>query len=166
MNLIGSHDTHRVPSLLGEEKLVDVAFEMLACYPGVPMIYAGDEIGLATMGPEYAHIPMPWAHPERWDMRRLEYTKALFGTRAKSVALQRGGLHWLAVGDDALVFLREAPGESVLVHAARGKHEPIRIPKNVVGEEPQWLAGTPDLRADDYGMITLVAERAGFGCGG
>jgi hypothetical protein len=32
-----------------------------------PMIYYGDEIGLATMGPEYARIPMPWACPERWN---------------------------------------------------------------------------------------------------
>jgi alpha-glucosidase len=163
MNLIGSHDTHRVASLLGGQRLVDVAFGMLACYPGVPMIYAGDEIGLATMGPEYARIPMPWAHTGRWDLRRLEYTKALFGTRAKSAALQRGGLRWLAVGDDALVFLREAPGESVLVHAARGKHAPIRIPKDVVGEGLEGLAGTPDLRVDDDRMITLVAEGAGFG---
>ena len=45
---IGSHDTHRVASLLGDPKLVDVAFGMLAAYPGVPMLYAGDEIGLAS----------------------------------------------------------------------------------------------------------------------
>jgi alpha-glucosidase len=163
MNLIGSHDTHRVASLLGDPKLVDVAFGMLAAYPGVPMIYAGDEIGLAMMGPEYARIPMPWAHPERWDMKRLEYTKALFGTRAKSVALQRGGLRWLFVGDDALVFLREAPSETVLVHATRAKHTQVRIPKDVVGEELEGLAGTSDLRANDDGMITLSAEGAGFG---
>ena len=46
-----------------DPKLVDVAFGMLAAYPGVPMLYAGDEIGLATMGPEYARIPMPWDQP-------------------------------------------------------------------------------------------------------
>ncbi|MCB9150400.1 MAG: hypothetical protein H6641_16725 [Caldilineaceae bacterium] len=55
MNLIGSHDTHRIISLLGDARLVDVAFGLLAAYPGVPMIHYGDEIGLAAMGPEYAH---------------------------------------------------------------------------------------------------------------
>ena len=114
MNLIGSHDTHRIASLLGDPQVVDVAFGMLAAYPGVPMIYAGDEIGLETMGPEYARIPMPWAHPERWDMQRLETTRDLFNVRAQSIALRRGGLRWLAIEEDALVFLREAPGESVL----------------------------------------------------
>ena len=153
MNLIGSHDTHRVASLLGDPRLVDVAFGMLAAYPGVPMIYAGDEIGMATMGPEYARIPMPWAHPERWDQRRLATTRALFGARAKSVALR-------------LAFLREAPGETVLVHAARANHTPIRIPAAVVGSELAGLAETADLRADADGMITLPADGPAFGMWG
>ncbi len=128
-----------------------------------PMIYYGDEICLAAMGPEYARIPMPWAHPERWDLRRLATTRALFGTRAKSVALQRGGLRWLDIGDDALAFLREAPAETVLVQAARADHTPIRIPAAVVGSELAGLAGTADLRTDADGMITLPADGPAFG---
>jgi len=163
MNLIGSHDTHRVASLLGDPKLVDVAFGMLAAYPGVPMIYAGDEIGLATMGPEYARIPMPWAHQERWNQPRLASTQALFQARANSEALLHGGLRWLWIGDDALVFLREAPGETVLVHAARADHAPIRIPVGVIGSELVGLAGTAGLRADADGMVTLPADGPTFG---
>jgi alpha-glucosidase len=163
MNLIGSHDTHRIISLLGDPGMVDVAFGMLAAYPGVPMIYAGDEIGLATMGPEYARIPMPWAHPERWDLLRLANTRSLFGARAGSVALRRGGLRWLSIGDDALTFLREAPGETVLVHAARAKHSPIHIPASVVGPELVGFAGTADLRAGVDGLITLPAGGPAFG---
>ena len=166
MNLIGSHDTHRVASLLGNPGLVDVAFGMLAAYPGVPMIYAGDEIGLTALGAEYARIPMPWAHPERWDERRLATTRALFGARAKSAALRHGGLRWLCIGDDALTFLREAPGETVLVHAARADHTPIRIPAVVVGSELAGLAGTADLQADADGMINLPAEGPAFGMWG
>jgi alpha-glucosidase len=158
MNLIGSHDTHRIASLLGDPRLVDVAFGMLAAYPGIPMIYAGDEIGLATMGPEYARIPMPWDHPDRWGQRRLAHTKALFGVRANSSALQRGGLRWLAIGEDALTFLREAPGESILVHAARADHKPIQIPAEVIDSEFEGLAGTEDLRRDASGKIHLPAD--------
>lgn len=163
MNLIGSHDTHRVISLLEDARMVDVAFGMLAAYPGVPMIYAGDEIGLATMGPEYARIPMPWGHPERWDQGCLAFTQAVFGTRARSAALRRGGLRWLSVGDDALTFLREAPGESVLVHAARAKHAPVQIPASVVGAELVGLAGSADLRAVTDGKVTLPADGPAFG---
>jgi len=163
MNLIGSHDTHRIASLLGDPGLVDVAFGLLAAYPGVPMIYAGDEIGLATMGPEYARIPMPWARPERWDERRLAQTQALFTTRRDSDALRRGGLRWLAVGDDALTFLREAPGETVLVHAARADHAPVRLPAAVVGVELEGLAGSDDLRASADGKVALPSDGPAFG---
>ncbi len=163
MNLIGSHDTHRVASLLGHSGRVDVAFGMLAAYPGVPMIYAGDEIGLTTMGPEYARIPMPWEHTDRWDQRRLAHTRALFGARAGSQALRRGGLRWLWIGDDALVFLREAPGESVLVHAARAPHVPVRVPTAVVGRRLAGIAGTRDLTADGDGWLTLPGDGPAFG---
>ena len=78
-------------------------------------------------------------------------------------ALQRGGLRWLWVGDDALVFLREAPGETVLVHAARADHTPIRIPVAVVGSQLVGLAETADLAADADGMITLPAQGPAFG---
>jgi alpha-glucosidase len=162
MNLIGSHDTHRIASMLGDEQLVDVAFGMLAAYPGIPMIYYGDEIGLATMGPEYARIPMPWAHREQWDLRRLNATRALFGARANSRALQKGGLRWLVIGDDALTFLREAPGETVLVHAARAAHEPVKIPATIVGAELRGLARTADVWADADGLLTLPASGPAF----
>lgn len=162
MNLIGSHDTHRIVSLLGDQQLVDVAFGMLAAYPGVPMIYYGDEIGLAAMGPEYARIPMPWKHTEKWDKRRLAYMRALFRTRAKSDALRRGGLRWLSVGDNALTYLREAPGEIILVHAARADHTPIKIPTAVVGLELKGIAGTQDLQANGNNMITLPANGPAF----
>lgn len=162
MNLIGSHDTHRVASLLGDPKVVDVAFGMLAAYPGVPMIYAGDELGLATLGPEYARIPMPWADEERWDTARLASTRALFGLRAESEALQRGGLRWLDIGDDSLTFLREAPGESILVHAARTDHIPVRLPASVLGGALEGLLGAPNLSADIYGGITLPPDGPAF----
>jgi alpha-glucosidase len=162
MNLIGSHDTHRVASLLEDPARVDVAFGMLAAYPGVPMIYAGDEIGLATMGPEYARIPMPWAHRERWDQRRLAQTQALFGARAQSDALRRGGLRWLSVTADALTFLREAPGEVVLVHAARAPHHRVQLSTRVVGSRLVGLAGAPDLSAE-AGAVTLPVDGPAFG---
>jgi alpha-glucosidase len=127
------------------------------------MIYAGDEIGLETKGPEYARIPIPWAHKDRWDQTRLSYTQALFTTRAGSTALRRGGLRWLYIGEDALVFLREAPTETVLVHAARADHTPVLLPAVVVGRELVGLAGTPDLRVVDDGMISLPSSGQSFG---
>lgn len=164
LNLIGSHDTTRVANLLGNPERVDVALGMLAAYPGVPMLYAGDELGLRADGPggEYGRIPMPWDRPERWDRRRLDRTRALFNARAASPALRGGGLRWLAAGPDAVTLLREAPGESVLVHAARAGHTPVRLPRVAVGAALEGLAGTPDLVAVG-GHVTLPAEGPAVG---
>lgn len=60
-------------------------------------------------------------------------------------------------------FLREAPGESVLVHAARATHAPVRIPVAVIGSALKGLAGAPDLRADPDGQLTLPALGPAFG---
>jgi len=163
MNLIGSHDTDRVRSLLGDDGLVDVAFGMLAAYPGIPMIYQGDELGLRAWGPEHARLPMPWDHPERWDHRRLAFVRELFGLRAGSPALRRGGLRWLDVGDDSLTFVRESPEEAILVHAARAGHVPVRLPAEVVGAELPALFGAGDLRADSDGALTLPGDGPFFG---
>lgn len=163
MNLIGSHDTHRVASLLGDPGLVDVAFGLLAAYPGVPMIYQGDELGLEAWGPEHARLPMPWDRPERWDQRRLALTRDVFTLRAGSSALRRGGLRWLSVEDDSLTFVRESPAEAILVHAARAGHVPVRLPADVVAADLPALFGAGDLHADADGAVTLPGDGPSFG---
>jgi alpha-glucosidase len=66
------------------------------------------------------------------------------------------------IEEDVLVFLREAPGESVLVYAARAKHTPFQIPKEIVGSELVGLAGTADIQVGADGMITLSADGPAF----
>ena len=136
---------------------------MLAAYPGVPMIYAGDEIGLAPSAPSTPASRCPGRIPSGGTPRRLAHTRALFNARAGSAALRTGGLRWLSIGDDALTFLREAPGETVLVHAARADHSPVRIPRRSWARSSSGLAGTPDLRADADGRVTLPADGPAFG---
>ncbi len=62
-----------------------------------------------------------------------------------------------------MTFLREAPEERVMVHAARADHVPVRLPMSVVGPELTGLAGTPDLHADADGVVGLPARGPGIG---
>jgi alpha-glucosidase len=62
-----------------------------------------------------------------------------------------------------LTFLREAPGETILVHAARADHPPVRLPPAVAGTDLVGLAGTADRRPDADGLITLPADGPAFG---
>jgi alpha-glucosidase len=124
--LLGSHDTARVASLL-EPDAQRVAVGLLVSLPGVPMIFAGDEIGLKGANDNAARQPFPWDHCDRWDDALLDWYRAMISRRHESPALRTGSLRWLAATDDAMVFLRESPDERVLVHAARAAHEPIAI---------------------------------------
>ena len=158
LNLVGSHDTFRISTMLGDPRLVTVAFGLLATMPGIPMLWAGDEIGQEGANGEDGRRPFPWDNPGEWDHDRLATTRSLFQTRNRSEALREGGLRWLAIEEDAFTFLRESTNETVLVHAARAGHTSINIPTTVIGNRLHGLAGTPDLHANAGGVITLPNE--------
>ncbi|MHA7278228.1 glycoside hydrolase family 13 protein [Arthrobacter sp. MDT2-2] len=163
LTLIGSHDVPRIAEYLDRnEDLITVAFGLLASMPGIPMLWAGDEIGLEGFNGEDGRRPFPWHEPTQWDTARLATTRALFNARADRVALRHGGLRWLGFSNDAVTFLREAPGESVLIHAARAAHTPVRLSSAVLGRNLTGLAGTPNLHADADGTFTLPAHGPAF----
>jgi len=166
MTLVGSHDTVRIRTMLGDESLVTVAFGLLATMPGIPMLWSGDEIGQEGVNGEDGRRPFPWHDPPKWDQQRLATMRAQFRVRAGSEALRHGGLRWLAVTDDAVTFLREAQSESVLVHASRGDHDPVRIPASVVGDHLAGLAGTADVSAGSDGMHDLPTSGPAIGIWG
>lgn len=136
--LVGSHDTTRVRSLVGDDVgQVDVAAGLLFTMPGIPMVTYGDEIGMPGEFGEDGRRPMPWTargshgagtDGPLWDERILAVYRSLVALRRGSVALRSGGLRWVHAQDDALVFLREHADEVALVHVARLAHEPIRLP--------------------------------------
>jgi len=52
----------------------------------------------------------------------------LIALRRSSRALARGGIRYAHVGGDAIAYLRESPGETLLCLASRALHEQIRVP--------------------------------------
>ncbi|MEX2646484.1 MAG: glycoside hydrolase family 13 protein [Gaiellaceae bacterium] len=126
--LLDSHDTARFRTVAGsrERQLVGVGLQMTT--PGVPMVYAGDELGLEGRWGEDGRRPMPWSHSEDWDPGLLEGYRALIALRRASPALARGGIRYASVGADVLCYLRETEDERLLCLAARARHEPVRVP--------------------------------------
>ena len=127
-NILGSHDTARIRTVVGSHERQVAALSLAVGLPGVPMVFAGDEIGATGRWGEDSRTPFPWSDPDAWDMQTLAAYRSLLGVRRRSPALAMGGLRWLHVGTDALAFVREHPEESVLVVAARNQAEPVRIP--------------------------------------
>lgn len=127
-NLLGSHDTTRVRTLVGPDaRRVDPAVGMLMTMPSTPMLTYGDEIGMEGAFGEDGRRPMPWSSGQV-DARLLEMYAALISIRKASVALRHGGLRFLHARGDAIVYLREHADETVLVHVSRNAHEPVLLP--------------------------------------
>jgi len=120
MNLLDSHDTARMRNIVGGDRDRHLsAMTLLLTYPGVPSIFAGDELGLQGAWGEAARTPMPWGREDLWDHDFLAATKKLIAIRSRSSALADGGLRFLAVEEDHFIFMRELKGESIFVLISR-----------------------------------------------
>ncbi|GAB6985449.1 glycoside hydrolase family 13 protein [Nocardioides pyridinolyticus] len=132
-NILGSHDSARIRTLTGSGDAHRVAAGLQFTLPGVPMLFAGDEIGLEGVNGEDSRRPFPWSRRESWDEATLAAYAGLARLRHEHAALRRGGLRWAHVGADALVFLREHPEGSVLVAARRTATDAIDLPAGALG---------------------------------
>jgi alpha-glucosidase len=119
-NLLGSHDTPRIASIVNRDPaLVRLAMGLLLTYVGTPSLFYGDEIGLAGDSDLAARRCMPWEQHE-WDNGLYEFCRRLIALRKESVALRRGGFQILMLEQDAFAYLRDASDEYVVVIAHRG----------------------------------------------
>jgi alpha-glucosidase len=92
---------------------------LLLTYPGVPSIFAGDEIGLEGSSGEDSRRTINWEDTTSWDLDFLSEVKQLISLRKKHDAFINGGLRWVLVEDDCLAFLRESKKETILVFISR-----------------------------------------------
>ncbi|MFC8849551.1 MULTISPECIES: glycoside hydrolase family 13 protein [unclassified Micromonospora] len=158
--LLGSHDSARIRTVVGDAARQEVAAGLLATLPGTPVIFAGDELGLTGANGEGSRTPMPWHRPGSWDAGTFAAYRRLIGLRRAEPALRHGGLRWVHVDADTLVFLRETPTGGVLVLARRSTGTPLRIAGLPAGENA--YGGAPALRPDADGMVTLPADGPTF----
>ena len=131
MNFLGTHDTPRVLSLLGEgqapaektERAVyrldpeeerlgkerwKLASTLLYAFPGSPMLFYGDEAGLQGLEDPFCRGGYPWG---REDGDLLAWFR-LLGRVRKRPSLRRGDLTWLHAQGPLLAFRRQAEGET------------------------------------------------------
>jgi alpha-glucosidase len=129
-NLLSSHDTPRLHSLLGgNEALVRLAVILMFTYPGVPCIYYGDEIGLGEVGANGSRQCMNWDE-STWDHDLRTVYQALAHLRRSAPALIEGGFQVLLAEEDTLVYQRDDQAQIILVVAQRSAHKrpPFALP--------------------------------------
>ena len=120
MVLLDSHDTARFRTVVSGDVASHLsAMTMVLTYPGVPSIFAGDEIGLEGAWGEDGRRTINWDDQSTWDMGFLTEVKKLISIRKRHDAFINGGLRWVLVEDDCLAFLRESKKEVILVFVSR-----------------------------------------------
>ncbi len=143
MNALGTHDTLRVLTLLGEgsDRKGDTSRDwrcqhrlspeqrslaaarlklgslLLYALPGSPTIYYGDEVGMEGFEDPFNRRPFPWGKEDR---ELLGWFTALGKARKELPPLRRGGLEWLRCGGRVVSFARELAGERIIAAVNAG----------------------------------------------
>jgi alpha-glucosidase len=120
MVLLDSHDTARFRTVVSGHVPSHVsAMALVLTYPGVPSIFAGDEIGLEGAWGEDARRTINWEDRSGWDHQFMSDVKSLISIRKSNDGLVNGGLRWIVAENDYVVYLRESTKQAVLVLVSR-----------------------------------------------
>jgi alpha-glucosidase len=127
-SVVASHDTPRLGTALGgDEAAVRLALMLQFIYPGVPLIYYGEEIGMVGGEDPQNRSGMRWDERD-WDHNRAALYRRLCALRRSEPALARG--RYVAMpqpGTDMVAFAREtARASETLIFVASAAAAPTR----------------------------------------
>lgn len=148
MNLLGTHDTPRILTMLGvvpgdipEDRSARAAYRMpaevrergmrllrvgaalLYAFPGSPTVYYGDEAGMEGFEDPFNRGTYPWG---REDAALQTYYTLLGKLRRERISLQTGDLRWLWARGHVLAFAR-TEGEEITAAVLNVGTEPEEV---------------------------------------
>jgi alpha-glucosidase len=134
-NLLGSHDTPRVLTVLkGDIDLLKIAITALFTYIGVPCVYYGDEVGLAGGEDPDCRRTFPWDEA-LWNKDVRDYYKKLIHLRKTSNILQEGAFLSLYAKGDVYAYARVLNSEAMITVLNRGPSMSVELPVWKLGAE-------------------------------
>lgn len=153
-NTLGTHDTERIKTVLkGNTARMKLASLLLFAFPGAPVIYYGDEIGLEGGKDPDNRRDFPW-NVDAWSMEIHQWYQMLISLRKRYTALRRGSFTRILLDDSrgAFAFVRKLSDQAVLVASnATSTRKVLRIPMEKVG----WRDGriVHNLLGDEEYMV-------------
>ena len=114
LNLLGSHDTPRFLTMVGEDRSalrLAMLFQMVM--PGAPMVYYGDEVGLTGGYEPASRGAMPWDE-RRWDGDLQAYVREAIALRKRYPALRHGTVRTLLAEGDLYAIERVYNGSCMV----------------------------------------------------
>lgn len=128
-NLLGSHDTERILTLAENDVAkVKLAFLLQFAYPGIPMVYYGDEVGMVGGRDPDCRRGMTWDESlQNSDLK--VFVQSLASLKANHPAFAGSGLTIRKAKNEVLEFERTAlTGEKIIITVNLGK-KPLRMSK-------------------------------------
>lgn len=131
MNPLDTHDIPRFKTfaIKGAQK---VAAAMQFTFPGIPVIWAGDEFGLDGFNGENSRTPLPWNNERKHDTAMLPIYQQLANLRKENSALNDGSMRFVYASAEAIVYVRESKKQTIVVCVTRGEDKKIKLPKDAV----------------------------------
>ena len=167
LNLLGSHDTPRVLSLLGGDiEAMELAVLLQGTLPGAPCVYYGDEVGVTGGKDPESRKAFPWDR-SRWESDLLDATRATFALRRAEPALRADGVTFLGSAGQALAFERRDGPRRVAVAINSGETDVSLALGPSVGEAAVLLLagrarlGVPQLTVRDGSVTVELPPRSG-----
>jgi glycosidase len=116
-NLLGSHDTERILTMLNNDvQKLKQAMLISFTLPGAPAIYYGDEIGLTGGKDPDCRKAFPWDEA-KWNIEIQDWVQKLTDLRQSSIGLRRGSYHQLVIENqmNCAGYIRESQKEKIIV---------------------------------------------------
>ncbi len=142
MNLLGTHDTERILTALGDSEVASLPYEERAGHrmpsamrekavarlklavaiqmsiPGVPSIYYGDEAGLEGHKDPFCRLPYPWG---KEDKELLYFFRTVAKARRGEKIFTDGTVSFVYADADILCYERHRRGQMVVVVVNRSE---------------------------------------------
>jgi cyclomaltodextrinase / maltogenic alpha-amylase / neopullulanase len=172
LNLLDSHDTPRVLSILGgDREAYELAVLLQATLPGAPCVYYGDEVGLQGGLDPDSRRSFPWDE-RRWDRALFDYVGAAFRVRQAEQGLRRGRTDGLLAEGPVIAFeRRDASGRIGIAINTGAASATVPVARDVAASTPLatlLVAGAaraagdlPASRRDDGSAVVELPGRSG-----
>lgn len=138
-----------------------MAFNM--CIPGIPVVYYGDEIGMAGADDPDNRRMMKFENLNQYQQKLFNTISRLIHLRRSSMALLYGHFEWVIAGDKTIAFIRTYFNEGVLAVFNKDKQAAeitLTLPYYLKGKALKPEFGSAFRRKDN--QIALTIPPCGF----
>lgn len=155
LNILDSHDVSRFLSVCGEDRRrykLAIVFQM--CFPGIPSVFYGDELGITGIREEEYRQPMPWGRQDEL----YAFFEQVIGMRKQQKALTQGDYHTInAVAGSRLYGFERTYGKQRVMIFLNMEEVKITclIPENA---EILMQEGWKDNILDPYGYVVALVQ--------